>query len=376
MSILTRFTGNVPRVIGRPWAGGVDRDVWNWMRKTHDAGSILSSQLTQIFNSPGGALQGLLTTLGDLLTHDGTNPARLPVGDPLAVLAADPTAALGLAYHTQLAKLMQRCVASWRMEEGVGERYDVIGRDGFQDLTPYDNTLVQAAGKLGYAVESPGGTGLYRLDPGGAGPLNPRLGNFTISAWVYPTSFATPIYIVMKNAGSSMPYAVGYNFTISVAAGVGKLFAVLGSAAGAGGIRGGQYATNATMTLNEWQHCVMVVDRTNTGRFYVYRNNVLARPATAVDSDAVDHWGDTSGDIKTDAPFGVLLRTIDVTACGCSGLHGPPTDWGAARIDGLHYFDDALTPSDVALLYSAGRGLELKPLWSERDDEALAYAMM
>lgn len=41
-----------------------------------------------------------LTTKGDVHTHDGTRPARIPVGDDGQVLTADPSAPAGLAWST------------------------------------------------------------------------------------------------------------------------------------------------------------------------------------------------------------------------------------------------------------------------------------
>lgn len=51
----SRFPGPVPLVVNRPWAGGVDREVWEWMRKQSNVVSGLTAWINITFGGGGGS---------------------------------------------------------------------------------------------------------------------------------------------------------------------------------------------------------------------------------------------------------------------------------------------------------------------------------
>ena len=57
----------------------------------------MSVSFSNIVLTPGSAT---LTTKGDILTHNGTNPARLGIGADGAFLQAQSSASLGLSWRT------------------------------------------------------------------------------------------------------------------------------------------------------------------------------------------------------------------------------------------------------------------------------------
>lgn len=67
----------------------------------------------------GGDSGGLLTTTGDLLTHDGADPVRLPVGTAGQVLRADPIAPAGLAWSTLFGAAGQSSGAAVRLSRSA-----------------------------------------------------------------------------------------------------------------------------------------------------------------------------------------------------------------------------------------------------------------
>lgn len=51
----SRLPGPIPQVVNRPWAGGVDREVWDWMRKQSATVAGISTWLTITFGGGGGS---------------------------------------------------------------------------------------------------------------------------------------------------------------------------------------------------------------------------------------------------------------------------------------------------------------------------------
>lgn len=93
-----KLTGDKPKLSGRPWHD-VARNLENWVNAAWTQGNSMVEQLTIIFSTPGGALQGLLNAAGQLLGHDGTNTVAIPPGGDGTLLGADSTVAEGVRYR-------------------------------------------------------------------------------------------------------------------------------------------------------------------------------------------------------------------------------------------------------------------------------------
>lgn len=359
-----RLTGDTPKVVGKPWVGGVDRAVWNWMRKQGESVNGLATELRTIFSTPAGALQGILTTVGDLLGFDGT-PVRIPVGTPGQVLTANPLVGPGIDWEDVpgvIADLYRGCVSSWRLDEATGlVRKDSIGRERFNDLTP-TNAPTQVGGKIGNAAQFVTASAMSLIIPDAVqSGLNPHLGDFSLSLWIYPDALpAGSGYAIDKGCyANASPEQIGYAIGLlgSGSAHPGCVVVLFGAPPSTS--IGGYFVSSTVPPIGAWTHLLWAIDR--DGQMALYVNGVYN--GTILDGSLVTASLDNTGDATSAAPFliGAGSATFSPTVANSAYFNG--------RVDAVGYFNFTLGAAHAAALYNGGLGRELFPLWSTRFDD-------
>ncbi len=185
---------------------------------------------------------------------------------------------------------------------------------GTANGTPVNVTSAVGQGGLPDTAYSFNGTSSY-ISFGNLPIFNSQ--NLTMSAWVRPTTLSGTQTILAKE--------LSYKYRLPGSA----ANAVLYGAAGAGWTYTASYAAPA-ITTSSWSHVVMVIDGA-TSTIYGYVNGVQVGTGAITAATAYSSASLTAGSYTT-----------------------PPAEVFNGRIDDLRFYSRALSPDEVATLYSGG----------------------
>ena len=144
----------------------------------------------------------------------------------------------------------------------------ISGNTQIQPSSPFAPTDAYSKNKVGGSIYF-NGTADYLTIPNN---INFNLGsnNFTIEAWIYPTSSATESIIINKVASGSVVGSFDIRYT------TGKTIIVYYSNV-SGGLWSGNFTTSGTVPLNQWTHIALV---RNGSVFTTYLNGVSSGTQT------------------------------------------------------------------------------------------------
>lgn len=237
--------------------------------------------------------------------------------------------------------LYDSLVSFWRLNEAGGTtRFDSIEINNLASL----NGVTQESGKIDFAggfVKS--SSQVLNISNTSQVGLNPGIGDFSISTWVYPTDIsATSFYgIIGKGATNNSPLAEGYWLLLygtGLGLPAGTFAFTLGDSVQTTRIGG---APGFIPPLNTWSHIVVTFDR--SGAASIWYNGVQ------------QGFTDISGRSVTINPSASF-------ALGASSDNGGGfNQYFSGRIDATGYWSRLLTKEEILQLYNNGNGKELYP---------------
>ena len=255
--------------------------------------------------------------------------AMLVVIGSVAPLTLPANAAL---VERPLSVLGDNLIAYWKLDEANGTRYDEVatingcGTDGC-DLTD-NNTVLQAAGKLGYAAQFVAANTEY-LSHADHNDLDVADIDFVFTAWVWMDSLTTSQAIIAKwtdSGGGVYEYLLRYFQPASAF----QFYLSNGS-----GTFGNVYAsTFGTPSINTWNFIVL---------FHDAANNQIG---ISVNNGTTDTASYSAGGANTTAPFAI-------------GAYPDPSIPLNGRVDSVGFWRGRLLSSDErTLLWNSGDGCD------------------
>jgi hypothetical protein len=172
--------------------------------------------------------------------------------------------------------------------------------------------------------------------------LNPGLGDFSYSLWMYPTSLSAPFFYSPLGKGAALGGAThteGYWFTLygtGLPLPVGTLAFNFGDSVQT--VRAG-LGTSFVAPVNTWTHVVATHDR--DGLLTAWVNGFIAGTVSIASHNA---------DCSPSAAFSL----------GSISFNTPPYLGGqhfTGRVDEVAFWSRLLTPDEVGQLYNGGQGL-------------------
>lgn len=235
-------------------------------------------------------------------------------------------------------------VSFWDLEEATGAtRVDSIGPNHLTSI----NNVPQVSGKILNAAGFATNQTLEIADASQVG-LNPGTSDFSLSLWIYPTSFAGAnlYWVISKGTGGGGALAPGYSLFIR---GDGLSFPrtfAINFGADDQSVSGCQFTNNYIIPLNTWTHIALVFNRASICQ--AYANGSLVNPLPG-HFPIMSQFSNTTGPCNPVAKFGL----------GClQENNGSRSAFFSGSIDAVGYWSRALTQSEVTQLYNTGLGLQ------------------
>lgn len=229
--------------------------------------------------------------------------------------------------------LLTGLVSYWKLDEAGGQRNDSHGTNHLTD----NNTVTQAAGKIGDAAQFTGANSEYLSVADNASLV--WTSAFSASFWIYRDSLSLDVAYISKWNYPTVPEWV----IQSAAAGGSNTSDDMSIYLATSGVDNGTGCrmdfNNANQSATTWYHIVVIYDGSLTGdanRLKVYQNGVQL--TLTVGSGAV--------------PASLQNSAAELRLGDFQGLNR----YFTGRIDELGLWTRALTALEVAELYGGGAG--------------------
>ncbi len=244
----------------------------------------------------------------------------LPYGKELPATSETTT-----DYSAIITNLATSIAGIWHFNEISGITFADTSGSGVTG-TSSGGVTVGLPGKFQNSITLNGSTGYVNF---GTTSAVTAMGNYSISLWIYPTSFASNQGIINRTDNDSQQ---GYILHL-LSTGTLNFLTVFGTT-------DAERQTSTTLTLNQWNHVVVTSDATVTAaNAHIYINGVEAAYSTTVNGS-----GAHSSPTGQNMVLGFPQVTVNVTT----------SNYFAGKIDELGMWNRILTAAEALQLFRRG----------------------
>ena len=265
-----------------------------------DNSSILTFERLAGFTNAGSSASGDFYVLVPTITTGSSTVIRCYYGKAGATDASSPENTFATS---------NGWIGVWHLEEAAGGPY-IDATSNSYDSTE-SNSPAQGTGKMGYCVTGAAGKYIYFGDRSG---LNFGTStNFSVSAWVYPTTISTEMYITAKykDVGD-----LGFDFSINA------------DPQFSGGICDGSVTSvkkGGTPVINTWYHVAWTLQRASATGFRLFIDGTES--GTGADPTP------TSGTISNTVDFNIMNKNNSAPFLGL--------------VDEVRFYSGLRTPAEI-----------------------------